>query len=97
MRKEETKMQKKALLLVSFALAAVLVVGQVGFAAEPDNSKGMGNMMNGNGMSEMMDNGSMNKMMDAMNSPEGQAMMDSCGSFMESYDDGDISKSEKSA
>jgi hypothetical protein len=82
-------MQKKALLLVSFALAAVLVVGQVGFAAESDNFNGMGNMMNGNGMSEMMDNGSMNKMMGAMNSPEGQEMVESCGNFMESYDDGD--------
>jgi hypothetical protein len=81
------------LLLVSFALAAVLVVGQIGLAAESDHSKGMGSMMNGNEMSEMMENGGMSKMMDAMNSPEGQAMMDSCGSFMESYDDGDASKS----
>jgi hypothetical protein len=86
MRGVETKMKKKMLLLVSFALAAVLVVGQIGFAAEPGNSNGMGmgSMMNGNGMNKMMENGSMNKMMDAMNSSEGQAMMDSCGSFMES-------------
>jgi len=80
-------MQKKALLLISFALAAVLVVGQVGFAAEPkDNNQGDG-MMNGNGsgMMNMMQNENMNKMMGAMNSPEGQQMINSCGNFMDSY------------
>lgn len=72
-------MQKKMLLVISFALATILVVGQVGFAAVPkDNSQGMGNMMNGNGSG-------MNNMMNALNSPEGQQMIDSCGSFMDSY------------
>jgi hypothetical protein len=88
--KEETEMQKKTMLLVSFALATVLVVGQVGFAAKADNDAGKGGMMNGNGMSgmmNMMENENMGKMMDAMNSPEGQAMMESCGNFMESYGD----------
>lgn len=84
-------MQKKTMLLVSFALAAVLVVGQVGFATEPDNNGGgMGSIMNGNGMSRMMnmtDNENMDKMKGAINSPEGQAMIESCGNFMESYDD----------
>lgn len=83
-------MQKKTMLLVSFALAAILVVGQVGFAAEGNNDGGRGGMMNGNGMSgmmNMMENANMGKMMDALNSPEGQAMMESCGNFMESYDD----------
>lgn len=76
-------MQKKMMLIVSFALAAVLVVGQVGFAAESDNSRGMGNMMNG------MENGNMGKMMEAMNSPEGEAMMNECGNFMDSYENKD--------
>jgi hypothetical protein len=31
------------------------------------------------------DNGGMNKMMEAMNSPEGQEMMNSCSNFMSSY------------
>jgi len=81
-------MQKKTLLLISFALAAILVVGQVGFAAEPkDNNQGANNMMNGNGsgMMNMMQNENTNKMMDGMNSPEGQQMIDSCGNFMDSY------------
>ncbi|MCM3164084.1 MULTISPECIES: hypothetical protein [Bacillaceae] len=71
-------MKKKIAFVSSFALAALLVVGQFTYAEEPE--KGMGNMMNGNG------NGMMN-MMEAMNSPEGQKMMTACGDFMESYDD----------
>lgn len=72
-------MRKKSLLIVSFALAAVLVIGQVGFAAESDNSRGMGGMMN------MMENGNMGKMMEAMNSPEGEAMMNECGNYMDTH------------
>jgi hypothetical protein len=82
-------MKKKALLLVSFALATVLVVGQAGIAAESDEKSPNQGMMNGNGMSgmmNMMQNENMGKMMDAMNSPEGQEMMNSCSNFMESYD-----------
>lgn len=67
---------KKAPFALSFAFAALLVVGTTAFAQEPDNN-GMGNMMNGNG----------NGMMKSMNSPEGQKMMDVCGDFMESYGD----------
>jgi hypothetical protein len=77
---------KKTLLIVSFALAAVLVAGQAVFAAESDDRNGMGNMMNGNGMTgmmKMMENGNMQKMMNAMNSPEGQGMMETCGNFMD--------------
>jgi hypothetical protein len=89
-------MKKKALLLVSFALATVLVVGQAGLAAESEektpnqgmmNGNGMSGMMNSNGMSGMMQNENMGKMMDAMNTPEGQEMVESCGNFMESYGD----------
>lgn len=89
-------MQKKTMLLVSFALAAILVVGQVGFAAETEN-KG-GGMMNGNGMGgmmNMMENENMGKMMEAMNSPEGEAMMESCSNFMETYDDEDQEADEE--
>ncbi len=83
---------KKTLLLGSFALAAVLVVGQSVFASNDNtNSSGsMSNMRNGNdmsGMMQMMGNENMQKMMGAMNSPEGQKMMNACGTFMESYSD----------
>lgn len=71
---------KKTLLMVSFALAAVLVVGQGVFAAN-DNNNGM------SGMTQMMGNENMQKMMSAMNSPEGQEMMSACSTFMESYGD----------
>lgn len=74
-------MKNKMLLTVSFALAAIIVVGQMSFAAVSDtsamgqmiNGNGMGQMMDGNdmsGMGNMMDNENMNKMMDAMNSEE---------------------------
>lgn len=76
------KMKKKTLLAVSFALSTVLVVGQLAFAAGPDD-----NSMRNSSMSSMMNNPNMGKMMEAMNSPEGQKMMDSCGSFMNSYGD----------
>ncbi|WP_200416436.1 hypothetical protein [Virgibacillus salexigens] len=78
---------KKVPFVLSFAFAALLVVGTTALAQGPDN--GMGNMMygNGNGMMNMMENGSMSQMMEAMNSPEGQKMMDACGDFMESYGD----------
>lgn len=79
-------MRKKTMLLVSFALAAVLIVGQVGFSAESEREGSKGGMMNGNGMMNMMENENMDNMMDSMNSPEGEAMTESCGNFMESYD-----------
>jgi hypothetical protein len=88
-------MQKKRLLIISFTLAAVLVVGPLAFSvgATEDNG-GMGNMMGGmmngngmNGMMNMMDNGNMGQMMEAIDSPEGQAMIEGCGNFMSSYDE----------
>lgn len=74
---------KKILLIVSFALAAGLVIGQAVIAAESNIG-----MMNGNGMSGLMqmDNEGMQKMMGAINTPEGQEMMNSCSKFMDSYD-----------
>lgn len=83
---------KKTLLMVSFALAAVLVVGQGVFAANDNNiaNGNMSNMMNENsmsGMTQMMGNEDMRKMMSAMNSPEGQEMISACSTFMDSYDD----------
>lgn len=53
-------------------------------AEEPDNK--MGNSMNGNGMMNMMENGNMSNMIQAMNSPEGEKMMNACGDFMDSYE-----------
>jgi hypothetical protein len=92
-------MQKKTKLGLSFALAAVLVVGQIGFAEEDNNKDngGMGNMMNGNGMTKMMENENMGNMMDAMNSPQGQKMMNACGDFMESYGDDEQEENNESA
>jgi hypothetical protein len=90
-------MKKKLMLLSSFALATVLVVGQMSFAAGSDDSnQGMGNMMNGNGMSGMMQNENMGNMMNAMNSPEGQEMMNACGGFMDSYGDDETEAEEQS-
>lgn len=66
---------KKIPFVLSFAIASFLVVGSTGFAAEPEENE-MGNMMSGNGMMNMME---------AMNSPEGQKMMQACGDFIESY------------
>ncbi|RBP86197.1 hypothetical protein DFO70_1303 [Cytobacillus firmus] len=65
-------MKKKIVLVLSFALSSILVVGQFALADKPDS------MMSGNG------NGMMN-MMEAMDSPEGQKMMKACGNFMDSY------------
>ncbi|MFZ3580139.1 hypothetical protein [Virgibacillus sp. DJP39] len=76
---------KKVPFLLSFAFAALLILGTTAFAQESDNNK-MGNMMNGNGMSNMMENGNMSSMMMAMNSPEGKEMMNACGDFMDSYE-----------
>jgi len=83
---------KMALLIASFALAAVFILGQAAIAAQSNSNEqqGMGNMMNGNGksnMMQMMENEEMQKMMDAMNSPEGQEMMKSCSKFMESNEE----------
>lgn len=74
-------MKKKSMLLVSFALTAILVISQVGFAAESDKEDG--------GMMNMMENENMGKMMEAMNSPKGKTMMESCGNYMETYGDED--------
>jgi hypothetical protein len=97
-RKEETRMNKKRMLIISFTLAAVLVLGPLAFSvgATEDNG-GMGNMMGGNGMSGMMENGNMGKMMGAMNSPEGQEMMNSCSNFMSSYDETEEAEDEDNA
>ncbi|MCP8616350.1 hypothetical protein [Salirhabdus salicampi] len=76
---------KKFPFALSFATAALLVVGTTAFAHEDSNS-GMDNMMNssnGNGMMNMMENGNMSNMMEAMNSPEGQKMLDACNKFMD--------------
>ena len=96
--------KKRNLLIVSFALAAALVVGQAAFASSDkgggtgymdsmmNESGGMDSMMNGNdmsGMMQMMNNEGMQKMMNAMNTPEGQEMMNACGSFMETNGDKD--------
>ena len=81
--------RKKAMLVLSFALAAILVLGPMAFpTGATEGNSGIGNMMNGNGMSgmaKMMENGNMSKMMEAMNSPEGQEMMNACSNFMSSY------------
>ncbi|AQS55728.1 hypothetical protein [Novibacillus thermophilus] len=76
-------MKKKTALLMSFALAIVLVVGQIAFAHGEDDNGGMG-IMDGNGISGMMNNANMGQMMEAMNSPEGQEMMNACMNFMQS-------------
>ena len=64
---------------ISFALAAILVVGQAVFSApgNTDNSNYIGNMMNGNGngMMSMMNEEGMGKMIDFMAFPEGQEMV----------------------
>lgn len=65
-------MKKKIAFVSSFAFVILLVAGQFTYAEKPES---MMNMMNSNGMT---------KMMEAMNSPEGQKMMDACGEFMES-------------
>ncbi|WP_174733231.1 hypothetical protein [Mesobacillus harenae] len=68
-------MKKKILVVSSFALSSLLVVGQFAFADKPDS------IMNGTGMMEMME---------AMNSPEGQKMMKACGDFMDSNEEKDL-------
>lgn len=85
---------KKLMLLMSFILAAFLVIGGTAFASpsEGDTGRGMVNgMMNGNGdgMMNMINGNGMSNMMEAMNSPEGQEMIDGCQDFMSSYDDSD--------
>lgn len=79
-------MKNKLSLILSFALATTIVVGQTGFAHGSDDTGEGNNMMGGNGMANMMENGNMSGMMNAMNSPEGQKMMESCMDFMESFD-----------
>jgi hypothetical protein len=80
-KKGVLKMKKKLTLLIfSFALSTLLVIGTLGFSptSEANENGGMMNMMNGNGMMNMME---------AMNSPEGQEMMESCSKFMSSNED----------
>ena len=112
---------KKGSFIFSFALAALLVVGQAAFAEGAENNgvgfsangnnmmgnmdgngmmnmmngNGMMNMMNGNGMTKMMENGNMSSMMNAMNSPQGEKMIEACGDFMESQE-GNVEKSNTS-
>ncbi len=82
---------KKVPFVLSFSMAAVLVIGQGAFAKESEGDR-PDSMMNGNGMMNMMENGNMSQMMEAMNSPEGKKMMKACGDFMESYGDENESK-----
>ncbi|EXX88894.1 hypothetical protein BG53_01150 [Paenibacillus darwinianus] len=87
--------KKRNLLIASFALAAVLVVGQAAFASNDTGSArgGADSMMDGSamsgndmsGMMQMMGNKDMQKMMTGMNSPEGKEMTKACKAFMESY------------
>ncbi|AQQ53230.1 hypothetical protein [Planococcus lenghuensis] len=83
---------KKAPLIFSFALSALLVTGTTGFASGGSgmmnaNDNGMMNMMGSEGMSGMMESEGMSGMMQMMNSPEGQEMMNACGDFMASVAD----------
>lgn len=80
---------KKVPFILSFALSTFLVVGTTGLASGGSENDGSGNMMNAddNGMMNMMENGNMSNMMNAMNSPEGQEMMNTCGNFMESVNE----------
>lgn len=77
-------MKRTTKFVAALSLLALLVVGQVSYAAETNQntptmmSGGMSNMM------KMMDNPGMINMMNTMNSPEGQAMMKNCNKFMES-------------
>ncbi|MCL7747303.1 MULTISPECIES: hypothetical protein [Bacillaceae] len=70
--------KKTKMLLFSFGLSSVLVVGTMGFSgvSQANEDHGMMNMMNGNGMMNMMQ---------GMNSLEGEEMMEACSNFMESY------------
>ncbi|MCM3763261.1 hypothetical protein M3212_21365 [Alkalihalobacillus oceani] len=69
--------EKTKMLLFSFGLSSVLVVGTMGFSgiSQANENHGMMNMMNG----DMMN------MMEGMNSLEGENMMEACNNFMESY------------
>lgn len=69
-------MKKKIAFVSSFAVAALLVVGQFTYAEKSENN--MGNMMYSDGMMNMMD---------TMNSSEGQKIMNACGEFMKSYNE----------
>ncbi|SDJ12452.1 hypothetical protein [Alteribacillus bidgolensis] len=77
---------KKLLMIPSFAIAAALVAGpiNIGDAHEEHENGGMMNgMMSGEAMgnSNMMHGEGMDQMMEAMNSPEGQEMMNACANF----------------
>lgn len=83
---------KKKMLIISFALSSLIVVGGTAFASPSEGSTSMGmmsGMMNGNGdgMMNMMNGNGMSNMMEAINSPEGQEMIDGCQDFISSYDD----------
>ncbi|ADC52047.1 hypothetical protein BpOF4_20239 (plasmid) [Alkalihalophilus pseudofirmus OF4] len=61
--------KKTKMLLFSFGLSSVLVVGTMGFS----------------GISQANENHGMMNMMEGMNSLEGENMMEACNNFMESY------------
>lgn len=66
-------MKKKLPLVLSFALAALIVVGQASLAQGSDDNNRTVNMMNGDGMTTMMKKGNMSEMMNA------------CIDFMQSF------------
>ena len=72
---------KKRILIPSLAIAVVLVAGSIGVTSASGDHSNDG-MMNG-----MMNGEGMNQMMEAMDSPEGQAMMDACHNFMVSNEE----------
>ncbi|MFS0558314.1 hypothetical protein [Brevibacillus centrosporus] len=85
-------MKRSTKLIAGLSTLALLIVGQVSYAAEttqdnPPMMDGMSNMM------KMMENPAMMKMMNEMNSPEGQAMMKNCSKFMESNNPQDENQS----
>lgn len=80
-------MQKKSLLMISFTLAVVIVLGPMAFSIDAkENNNGMmgqDGMMSG----ESSSMNSMMKMMNAMSTPEGEKMMEACSNFMSSYNE----------
>lgn len=76
--------KKSTMLIFSFALSTLLVVGTLGFSPTSQANENSGGMMN---MMNMMNGNGIMHMMEAMNSPEGQEMMESCSEFMTSYED----------
>ncbi|MED4041151.1 hypothetical protein [Niallia taxi] len=81
-------MKKKIKLAATvLSLGAVLISGNLAFAAATDTTNNVNQIMNNDsisGMTNMMENSNVNEMMDAMDSPKGKEMMKSCNDFMES-------------